>query len=198
MIELIIIFVVMLNPFALLSYLEPLKQDLSGKKFNYVLFKASLISFIVYAIFVFGGNFLFERVFQINFESFRIFGGIIIFSFAFHYIMSGDKGILKFKSSLDDLASDIALPFMVGAGTISVVMLMTHTLSTWNSLIAIGIALATNFLIIFLLGHMKDIIPSEKMKYVFDENMSIFIRIMGFFSGAIGLNMVITGIQNLV
>lgn len=198
MIDLIIIFIVMLNPFALFSYLEPLKQDLDNRKYNYVLFKASLISFVIYSVFVFGGNFLFEKVFQIHFESFRIFGGIVIFAFAFHYIMSGDKGILKFKSSLDDLASDIALPFMVGAGTISIVMLMRHDLSIMNSLFAILIALTLNFLTIFTLGHLKNLFRNKKLRYAFDENMSIFIRIMGFFSGAIGLNMVIAGIQNII
>ena len=107
------------------------------KKYYYVLFKASLISFAIYTLFVLGGNFLFQKLFQISFESFRLFGGIVIFSFAYQYIVGGRNAMIKMKGSLDDLASEIALPFMVGAGTISIAILMTYSLSKPLSLISV-------------------------------------------------------------
>ncbi len=197
MLDLIIAFIVMLNPFALFSYLEPIRKDLTRKEYTSVLFKASLISLVIYSAFILFGNFLFDKIFQIHFEAFRIFGGIVIFAFAYQYIVGGRKGILKLKTSLDDLASDIALPFMVGAGTISIVLLMTRDLSIASSFIGVFLALTINFSIIFGLSKIREFIPKKKFKIAFDKNMSIFTRIIGFFSGAIGINMILTGILNL-
>ncbi|MFC1599053.1 MarC family protein, partial [Patescibacteria group bacterium] len=101
----IISFLVMLNPFALFLYLSPLMKELDEKAFLKVLYKASIISFCICVIFFFLGAFVFEKMLQIDFESFRIFGGIIIFSFAYFYIVKGKKAFITLKSDLDDLAS---------------------------------------------------------------------------------------------
>ena len=117
----------MMNPFALFLYLEPIRKDLDHKIFLKVIFKATLISFTICLIFFLFGNMMFQKIFQINFESFRIFGGIIIFSFSYIYIVKGQKAMIMMKEDLDDLASEIALPFMVGAGTISLSILLSQT-----------------------------------------------------------------------
>ena len=188
----------MLNPFALFLYLEPTRHDLDKKKYHLVLFKASLISFMIYVVFILSGNFLFQKLFQISFESFRIFGGIVIFSFAYQYIVVGKGAIIKMKGSLDDLASEIALPFMVGAGTISITILMTYNLSKSLSLLGVFLALLANYLIIAGMGSIRGILNKKKFRIAFDKNMGVLLRLMGFFSGAIGISMIIEGIKNLI
>ncbi|MBT4376422.1 MarC family protein [archaeon] len=198
MIDLIIAFFVMINPFALFLYLEPIRKDIGFRKYLYVLFKATSISLVVYFLFVLFGNFLFDKVFQIHFESFRIFGGIIIFAFAYLFIVGGKKAMIQLRGSLDDLASDIALPFIVGAGTISITLLMVYGHGRPMAFLGVIIALLANFLFIVSLGLFRKKLTQEKFKVAFDKNMGVLLRIMGFFSGAIGVNMVITGIQNLI
>jgi len=198
MIKLIIAFIVMLNPFALFLYLDPIRKNLNKRKYYIVLFKASFISFIIYAIFVLSGNFLFQGLFQISFESFRIFGGIVIFSFAYQYIVGGREAMIKMKGSLDDLASEIALPFMVGAGTISIAILMTYSLSKSFSLMGVFLALLINYIIIVGMGSIREVLHKKRLKVAFDKNMGILLRLMGFFLGAIGINMIIEGIKNLI
>ena len=63
----IIAFLVMLNPFALFLYLEPVRQDLSYKKFLKVILKASVISFIICLIFFYIGNLIFQKIFSNKF-----------------------------------------------------------------------------------------------------------------------------------
>ncbi|MFW5755581.1 MAG: MarC family protein, partial [Tangfeifania sp.] len=82
-------------------------------------------SLFICLVFFLSGDFIFRRVFQIEFESFRIFGGIIIFSYAHFFIVKGQRALIMIKENLDDLASEIALPFMVGAGTISLSILLS-------------------------------------------------------------------------
>ncbi|MBD3248436.1 MarC family protein [Candidatus Woesearchaeota archaeon] len=197
MISHIIIFLVMLNPFAMFLYLGPVMEELSNKSFRKVLFKASAISLGIFLIFLFSGGFLFEKVFQINFESFRIFGGIIIFSFAYLYIVRGQAALIHMKEDLDDLAEEIALPFMVGAGTISLSLLIGKELEMIIGISALVVILAVNFMIILFLKMLRDNMPRKKLKIAFDKNMGILLRLNGFFLGAIGVNMVHTGLSNL-
>ena len=60
-------------------------------------------------------------------ESFRIFGGVVLLSFGFLYIVKGDTALISIKEDLDDLASEIALPFMVGAATISLSIIIGNS-----------------------------------------------------------------------
>ncbi len=197
MISQIIAFLVMLNPFALFLYLNPVMEELEHKNFLKVLFKATIISFGIFLIFLFTGKFVFEDFFQINFESFRIFGGIVIFSLAYLFIVKGQKAMIHMKGSLDDLASEIALPFMIGAGTISLTILMANELPIRIGLISLIIILAINYIFILILKAIRDNFERNRMKVAFDKNMDILLRLNGFFVGAIGINMVLTAINNM-
>ena len=197
MLSSIVEFLVMLNPFALFLYLDPIRKDLSHRDFMMVIFKASLISFLVCLVFFFSGDIFFRLIFKIDFESFRIFGGIIIFSYAYFYIVKGQKALIIIKENLDDLASEIALPFMVGAGTISLTILLAHDHSFLIGGGSLTIIFVVNFLVIFALKKFRDSIETKKFKTAFDKNMEVLLRLNGFFIGAIGINMVLMGIKNL-
>ena len=197
MLSSIVAFFAMLNPFALFLYLQPIKKELDMKKFVYVLFKASFISFIIYFLFSLAGNFIFENFFQIQFDSFRIFGGIVIFTFAYIFLIKGQDALIHMKEDLDDLAAEIALPFMVGAGTISLTVIAENNYGVWTTTIMLLSALTLNFLFIILLSYLRDLFEKKKLRIAFDKNMAILLRLNAFFVGAIGVNMVITGLQNL-
>lgn len=197
MLSSIIEILVMLNPFALFLYLDPIRKDLTHKSFMIVIFKATLISLFICLVFFLSGDFIFRRVFQIEFESFRIFGGIIIFSYAYFFIVKGQRALIMIKENLDDLASEIALPFMVGAGTISLSILLSQKHSLLIGATSLFIIFGVNFLVLFAMKRFRDSIEGKKFKTAFDKNMEVLLRLNGFFIGAIGINMVLTGITNM-
>jgi multiple antibiotic resistance protein len=197
MIQSIAEFLVLLSPFALFLYLRPVMKELSQRDFVKVLFKATLISFFIFFIFLASGDFLFRQVLNINFESFRIFGGIIIFSIAYLFIMKGQKAFFHLKGSLDDLAAEIALPFLVGAATISLAILMGNRFSIGIGSVILIFILTINFFSILFLKFLRDNIKKKKMKVAFDKTMEILLRLNGFFIGAIGINMIIRGLNTL-
>jgi multiple antibiotic resistance protein len=196
MIASVVAFLVLLNPFALFIYLQPVMRELSKRDFFKVLLKASLISFFIFFFFSFSGEFIFKEIFQINFEAFRIFGGIIFFSFAYMYIIHGRKSLIDMKENLNDLANEIALPFMVGAGTLLLSILMGHKFPHVVSAALLALILSVNFLLIVSLMYLRQML-SKRMRVAFDKNMEMLLRLNGFFVGAIGLNMIITGVENL-
>ncbi len=197
MIPIMIAFLIMLNPFALFLYLQPIMKELSHNDFVKVLAKASLISFLIYLVFMFTGDFIIKKIFQIDFESFRIFGGIVIFSFAYYFIVKGQLALVHMKENLDDLAAEIALPFMVGAGTISLAILMGNSLSPTIGPIALTLIMAINYILILILKAIRDEINKKRFRIAFDKHMEILLRINGFFIGAIGIDMIITGLKNI-
>lgn len=192
----LISFLIMLNPFALFLYLHPIMKKLDDQKFVIVLYKATMISFLIYILFLIIGDYIFQYIFRIHFESFRIFGGVVIFSFAYLFIVKGRKAMIFMKSDLNDLASEIALPFMVGAGTISLTLLMSHNHSFMMGFMMLAFVLSCNFFIIIGLKKLRANISKKKLRLAFDKNLEIFLRLNGFFLGAIGVNMIIIGIQN--
>ncbi|MGV3587582.1 MAG: MarC family protein [Adhaeribacter sp.] len=198
MITAIVSFLVMLNPFALFLYLKPVMNNLSDTDFRSVFIKASSISFSIYLVFLLFGDLVFQKVFRINFESFRIFGGIVLFSFAYIFIVQGKKAFIQIKGDLHDLASEIALPFMVGAGTISLTVLMSEQLILWQGILSLVIIVLLNFFIIMGLKQIRHRMHSKRVQLAFDKNMELLLRINGFFLGAIGIDMIVTGIRHLL
>lgn len=192
----IISFLVLLNPFALFIYLQPVMREVPKNIFLKVLFKATVISFGIYFFFLYSGEFIFDKILQINFEAFRIFGGVIFFAFAYMFIIQGKKSLISMKEDLNDLAAEIALPFMAGAGTITLSILMGKKYLPLKGLVILVVIMVLNFIIIVSLMYLRDTL-SEKIKIAFDKNMEIGLRLNGLFAGAIGLNMIIVGINNL-
>jgi multiple antibiotic resistance protein len=197
MVQDMLAFLIMLNPFALFIYLKPVMDELENKKFNKVLLKASLISFAVYVAFAILGEFLFSSVFKIKFDSFRIFGGIVIFSFAYFYIVMGRRALIHIKEDLDDLASEIAIPFIVGAGSISLAILAGYKYPTHIGIGIIAGVLISNFIVVLFLKFLKDRIARNRFKVAFDKNMAILMRLNAFMVGAIGVDMIVSGIYNI-
>lgn len=196
MLSIIIGFLIMLNPFALFLYLQPIRKDLNKDMFHKVIFKATLTSFLICLIFFYFGDVIFEKYFNISFDSFRIFGGIIIFSFSYLFIVKGQEAMIIMKEDLDDLASEIALPFMVGAGTISLSILLSQKVNLIIGTLLLVIIFIINFFIISFLNYLRESIQKNKIKVAFDKNMEVLLRLNGFFIGAIGINMVISGIRS--
>ncbi|MBT3836062.1 MarC family protein [Candidatus Woesearchaeota archaeon] len=197
MLTTIIAFLVMINPFALFLYLEPIRKDLNHKDFLKVIAKATLISFVVCLIFFYFGNFVFQNIFQINVESFRIFGGIVLFSFSYLFIVKGQEALIMMKEDLDNLASEIALPFMVGAGTISLSILLSQEMSYFLGTTTLIIIFLVNFLLLMFLIKLRKMMDTKRIKIAFDKNMGVLLRLNGFFIGAMGIDMILTGINNL-
>ena len=113
------------------------------------------------------------------------------------FIVRGKKAFIQTKGDLHDMASEIALPFMVGAGTISLSILLGEQLPMPYGVVALVIIMIINFLIVIGLKEMRSRIKIHKLRVAFDKNMEILLRINGFFVGAIGIDMIATGIRNM-
>jgi len=194
--EAIISFLVMLNPIAMFIFLQPVIRRLSPKELMVVLAKASLVAFAIFVFFAVGGDIFFQKVLQIEFDSFRIFGGLVITYLSFVMIVQGKKSFITYNEDHSLISSEIVMPLMVGAGTIALSVLMGKSFGKTETVVALALVIVITYLLIAGLTLLRHKIVKQFEK-AFDKNMDMALRLIAFFAGAIGLNMVVVGIQNI-
>lgn len=199
MIAFIFSFLILLNPFALFIYMLPLYKEQKLGTFFKILTGATLISYVIYAAFAIFGQSIFE-VLKVNFEAFRIFGGIVLISFALSFILQGKKSMINTRGEIGKLASEVALPFIVGAGTITQSILIGEAQTSLRAAFIVGVVMLANFCIVGGLMTVRDQLEKAHSKYTvaFDKNAEILLRINGFIVGAYGVDLIVVGIRNLM
>ncbi len=197
MISYILAFLVMLNPFLVFVYVKDVREQLPDRDYYRVINKANILSFIVYIFFAVFGGYFFKSILQIKFESFRIFGGLIFVSTALVLMVHGKKSFVSLRGNLDDIASEVAIPFMVGPGTISISIIIGNDLAIYSAILIIGLAMLINYGIIYILSKMRKRVLDKSARKTFDKKLNVVLRLMGSFVGAIGINMIVIGLQNL-
>lgn len=187
----------MLNPVALFLYLKPLIAHATFSEYNKVVWKATIISGLVYTVFILTGDAIFTDVFGINFNSFRLFGGIIIAGFAIKFLLHGKSSFIDTKGTLDEVAEQLALPFMVGAGSISVSVLIGYQYTAWEWLTILIVTMMVCAMLLILFWLIRQYVFVGMMKQQFDKILTIVFRLNSFLMGAVGIDMIITAIRNL-
>jgi multiple antibiotic resistance protein len=193
----ILSFLVLLNPIEIFIMLHPVLIRMTRRQVSSVMARASVVALILYLLFAFTGDFLFTRLLQIDFDSFRVFGGFIITYLSFQMIVHGKKSFITYSDDHSAVANQIAMPVMVGAGTVAVAILMGSTYGRMVSAVAITSVLIINFLVIVALVKIRSTM-ADRYVLAFDKNMETLLRLLAFLGGAIGLDMVATGIKGLL
>lgn len=196
MFKYIISFLVLINPIVTFIYLQPVIRRLEHQNLRAVIAQGSYVAFIVFWIFSLFGNAFFKDVLQIHFDSFRIFGGLIIAYFAFAMIAQGRTSLITYDEDHSSIANQVAMPLLIGAGTISLSIIIGQRYNPLMSAIILAIVLLVNYLAIILLIAFRTSILNY-FKKDFDNYMEAILRLFAFFAGAIGIDMIVTGIQHL-
>ncbi|NIU58929.1 MAG: hypothetical protein GWN67_21865 [Phycisphaerae bacterium] len=189
-------FLAILNPFALCLYLAGVIDDLESRIFVKVLFWASFISMVVFWIFAIVGERLLVDFLRVRPEALRIFGGVIFLVVAYNYVTKGFRAAELLRGSLEDLPSAIALPFMIGAGTITQAILLGKRHGPYLSMFLLFIGLCICFFIVIAFKLVRDHLKQARER-IFERYVNILSRINGLFIGAISTEMVVSGIRKL-
>lgn len=189
-------FFVVLNPFSQALFLWELMRSSSRSEFAGVYARASLLSWGVYALFALTGEFLFIDVFQVRIDAFRIFGGLIVFIISLRYF-TGAGGVAQFfRGEATEVATKISIPFMVGPATIWISILIGRALpAPWDVLIIAGVLLV-NFVIVCLAQMVVTRFGDSRDSLV-GSYFTILMRTNAFFIGAIGIEMILAGLEGV-
>jgi len=194
--EALLPFLAILNPFALCLYLAGVMEDLETREFVRVLAWSSIIALIVFWIFAFSGETLLIKILRVRPAALRIFGGVIFFVIGYNYATRGYRATEMLRGSLEQLPSEIALPYMIGAGTITQSIIIGKNNTLYESTIVIFLSILISFFVVISFKFIRDKLSSKK-EGVFDRYVNILSRINGLIIGAISTDMVVSGSRKL-
>jgi multiple antibiotic resistance protein len=185
---------VLLNPFILSVYMRELVNELDFGAFSSHLLRAALISLSVFLVFAWGGDMIFEDVLQVRFHAFMIFGGITFLIIGTRLILGQGPSVVGLKPHGEDVSAAIAMPLIVGPGTISASVLAGSRLRAGPAAIAVTLALAAAMVAILLFKGLHDYVRSRNERVV-RSYAEIAGRVTALFTGSFAIEMILTGID---
>ncbi len=193
----ILLLLVLLNPFLVIVYLIDIVEKLDHKQFQRVLIRAGLISCFVFCCFAVLGDTIFSGVFQIQFASFQIFGGIIFLLIGLQFVFKGPTAIEILRGESKHIAGAIAMPVLIGPGTISASVVIGKRNDVLSSCIAIIVAIMLCLVTIILLKLIHDSIRKRREELV-QRYFDVVGRITALFVGSVAIEMIALGVQSWI
>lgn len=185
---------VLLNPFLVIVYLADVVQKLSLRAFSKVLFRAAAISIPVFWCFALLGNAIFSSIIQAQFASFQIFGGIVFILIGLQFVFKGNVAIEILRGESEHLAGAIAMPLIIGPGTISASVLVGQRLEAPAACAAIFTAVGLSVGIMVALKHLHDFVRPRNEALV-KRYIEVAGRLTALFVGTISVEMIMQGLS---
>ena len=191
--SLLLIFV-LLNPFIMSIYLLDLVKNTSLGIFSSLIIRAGLISYVVFLLFAWLGEVIFDDVLQIRFLAFMIFGGITFLIIGIRLILGIGPPMNSIHPNSREVAGAIAMPFIVGPGTISASVIAGTQLGIVPAALAIALGLITALGSMILFKKIHDFVQTKKERYM-ERYVEIAGRITALFTGSFAVDMILRGIE---
>jgi len=185
---------VLLNPFLMSVYLGELIKGMPFQGFSRQLIHAGLISYVVFLLFAWGGEAIFQDVLQVRFLSFMIFGGITFLVIGIRMILGVGAPVESLRPFKEELSSAIAMPFIVGPGTITASVLAGSRMQFGIAAGAIALGLVAAIGAILGVKWIYDIVQTRKEAYV-SRYMDIAGRVTALFTGAFAIELILKGAE---
>jgi multiple antibiotic resistance protein len=185
----------LLNPFLLIVYLLDLVRDLDKKTFSVTLIRAGTISFGVFVAFCTLGNLLFERILQAKFASFQVFGGVIFLIIGIRFVFMGDDALATLRGNPKHLAGAVAMPIMIGPGTVSASVLAGRRLDTLPAILSILVAITSSVLLMLALKWAHDYLRPRNTELV-ERYVEIAGKVAAMVVGTFSIEMIFQGIKS--
>ena len=188
---------VLLNPFLLIVYLTDMAAKLNRWKFAIVLIRGGLIAATVFSLFAVLGDAVFSSVVQANFESFQIFGGIVFLLIGLQFVFKGPSAIELLRGDSEQLAGAIAMPLLIGPGTISASVVIGKRHDVLPACATIFAAVLVSMCIMIALKGLHDYVLKKNEKLI-EHYVDIAGRITALYIGTVSVEMIMQGVTGWV
>ncbi|MGD2063673.1 MAG: MarC family protein [Nitrospirota bacterium] len=187
---------VLLNPLLVGVYLVDLIRETSLALFSRIILRASFISAAAFSMFAWAGDFVFTTIFQVRFSSFLIFGGILFLIIGLHMMMKGSAAIATLRGGEPSrVAGAVALPFMIGPGTVSASVIIGQRLGDISTtLVAVVSAVAASAVSVIAVKALHDFVQTRKEELL-ERYLDIVGRVVAMFTGTYAIEMIARGVE---
>jgi small neutral amino acid transporter SnatA (MarC family) len=183
----------LLNPFLMSVYLLDLITDLPREMFVKVLARGALVSAIVFSLFAWTGDAIFSDVLHVRFASFQVFGGIIFLAIGVRFVFSGADAMRAIRGQPEHIAGSIAMPFMIGPGTVSASVVVGARLPLPDAVMVIFATLAAAVGLVAAIKFAHDYLKERNARVV-DRYIEIVGRTSALLIGTFAVEMIFEGL----
>lgn len=194
-IEGLTLMLVLFNPFLMSVYLIDFIRELSIGTFARVLLRASLISVTVFLIFAFFGDRLFQVVFHVRFESFLIFGGLVFLFIGLRFVFLGADAMKGIRGEAQHVSGSIAMPFMIGPGTVSASVLIGSRMNFPEASLAIGMGVLASVGMLVAVKFGYDYAKLRREDLI-ERYLDLAGRLSALFIGTFAIEMILQGLDS--
>lgn len=187
------LFFALLNPFLLSIYLIDLITDLRTELFLRVLARGAIISGTVFWVFAWGGDAIFSDYLQLHFASFQLFGGVVFLLIGIRFVFTGVDAIRDMRGQPEHVAGSIAMPFMIGPGTVSASVVIGARHTVWEAGILIFFTLALTVVLVTAIKVAHDFVKEHNARII-DRYVEVVGRISALLIGTIAVDMIFEGL----
>jgi len=188
-----LLFFTLLNPFLMSIYLLDLIHELETSAFARVLVRGSLIAGITFAFFAWTGDAMFSRWLQVQFASFQVFGGVVFLLIGTRFVFEGVGTIRRLRGSPEHIAGSIAMPFMVGPGTVSASVVVGARLPILGALAVIAASMVATVSLVLVLKIAHDHLNKHNARLT-DRYVEVVGRVSALLIGTFSVEMIMEGI----
>lgn len=193
-----VVFLVVVDPVSLLPLFIGLTEDATEPQRRYMARRAVFISAIILTVFaLIGAPFL--KIMSISIESFRIFGGLLLFLIALEMVFARPPGTRT--SSVEQEESEhradisvfpLAFPFIAGPGALATILLAFGS-ATHNLPLFFGLLVVVFAVLAITLGLLY--VSSVALRGLGVTGTHVISRLFGVLLGALSVQFVIDGIR---
>ncbi|MGE0592284.1 MAG: MarC family protein [Vicinamibacterales bacterium] len=185
---------VLLNPFLVIIYLVDVVQKLPREQFRRVLFRAGLIAGAVFCGFALLGDAIFSSLLQADFASFQIFGGIVFLLIGIQFVFQGPTAITILRGESEHIAGAIAMPVLIGPGTISASVVIGQRHEPLLACVAVLLAVVASLCTMAALKSLHDVVRPHRERLI-QRYIEVAGRITALFVGTVAIDMLMQGLR---
>lgn len=193
----VLLMLVIINPFAQTLYLSELMKRTSLREFGSILLQGVMMTLLICLICAFFGRLILFELFQVTLPTMRVFGGLINLVLAYRYVMHGPEGVRLFSGDVTEIAQQIAMPIMVGAGVVWISMRIGETHSPPVAAIIITMVLAINTAIVLGYRGIFHVVQGN-LERLLVKYFGVVMRFNALLIGALSVQMILGGITEFL
>ena len=130
---------------------------------------------------------------QVRFASFQIFGGLVFLLIGARLVLTGADAMRAMRGHPEHIAGSIAMPFIIGPGTVSASVVVGARLPVLHAIAVIAVALAITVALVTAIKLAHDFLKERNARLI-DRYMEVVGRVSALLIGTFAVDMIFEGL----
>jgi multiple antibiotic resistance protein len=195
-----VVFFVVVSPISILPEFASLTDGATTAYKKRMAIKATVISALIVVLFAVAGTALLDAM-GISIQSFRIFGGVLLFLVALEMVFARESGT---RTSADEQAESrrradisvfpLAFPLLAGPGALTTILLAFGRVSPWQEPLTFLVLLLAAW-VVLAIAFVLMLSAERVTRLIGQTGSNVANRLLGVVLGALAVQFVVDGIR---